>query len=225
MVTILIVEDDENIRKLMAMYLSREGYRVIEAADGMEALAIFDRELIDLMVADIMMPRKDGLSLTRELRDRRYSLPILIVTAKERIEDKRDGFLAGTDDYLVKPIDFDELCLRVGALLRRAEIQAAHRLTFGDVVLDSDDLTVTLSSGGQTDLTPKEFQLLFKLLSYPGRIFTRFNLMDDVWGYDSDSDERTVDVHIKRLRDKLGDVSAFSIVTVKGLGYKAVKNK
>jgi DNA-binding response OmpR family regulator len=223
MVTILIVEDDENIRKLMAMYLGREGYKVVEAADGVEALAIFDREPVDLMVADIMMPHKDGLSLTRELRDRRYSLPILIVTAKERIEDKRDGFLAGTDDYLVKPIDFDELCMRVRALLRRAEINASHQLKFGDVTLDSDNLTVTTGSG-EISCTQKEFQLLFKLLSYPGRIFTRFNLMDDVWGYDSDSDERTVDVHIKRLRDKLGDVSEFSIVTVKGLGYKAVKN-
>jgi DNA-binding response OmpR family regulator len=147
-----------------------------------------------------------------------------MVTAKERIEDKRQGFLAGTDDYMVKPIDFDELRMRVTALLRHAKINSERKLTVGDVVLDSDALTVECGSSVTLALPQKEFQLLFKLLSYPSEIFTRQNLLDEIWGYDTDSEERTVDVHIKRLREKLGDVKEFSIVTVKGLGYKAVKN-
>jgi DNA-binding response OmpR family regulator len=147
-----------------------------------------------------------------------------MVTAKERIEDKRQGFLAGTDDYMVKPIDFDELLMRVAALLRRAKINSERKITVGDVTLDYDTLTVKIGSSVTLALPQKEFQLLFKLLSYPSKIFTRQNLMDEIWGYDTDSEERTVDVHIKRLREKFGEVSEFTIVTVKGLGYKAVKN-
>jgi DNA-binding response OmpR family regulator len=219
MSVILVVEDDANIRKLITTYLKRDNHRALEAADGEAALDVLEREHIDLMIADIMMPTMDGYELTRELRDAHYDFPILMVTAKERIEDKRQGFLAGTDDYMVKPIDFDEMLMRVAALLRRAKINSERKITIGALTLDYDTLTV-----GNTALPQKEFQLLFKLLSYPSKIFTRQNLMDEIWGYDTDSEERTVDVHIKRLREKFGEVSEFSIVTVKGLGYKAVKN-
>jgi DNA-binding response OmpR family regulator len=219
MSVILVVEDDANIRKLLTTYLKRDNHRVLEAADGEAALDALEREHIDLLIADIMMPKMDGYELTRELRDAHYDFPILMVTARERIEDKREGFLAGTDDYMVKPLDFDELLLRVNALLRRAKINSERKITIGNITLDYDTLTV-----GNTTLPQKEFQLLFKLLSYPSKIFTRRDLMDEIWGYDTDSEERTVDVHIKRLREKFGDVQEFSIVTVKGLGYKAVKN-
>ncbi|MDR0839518.1 MAG: response regulator transcription factor [Oscillospiraceae bacterium] len=219
MSVILVVEDDANIRKLITTYLKRDNHRVLEAADGEAALDALEHEHIDLMIADIMMPKMDGYELTRELRDAHYDFPILMVTARERIEDKRQGFLAGTDDYMVKPIDFDELLLRVAALLRRAKINSERKITVGTLTLDYDTLTV-----GSTTLPQKEFQLLFKLLSYPSKIFTRQSLMDEIWGYDTDSEERTVDVHIKRLREKFGGVPEFSIVTVKGLGYKAVRN-
>jgi DNA-binding response OmpR family regulator len=221
---ILVVEDDANIRKLITTYLKRDNHRVLEAVDGEAALDVLEREHIDLMIADIMMPKMDGYELTRELRDAHYDFPILMVTAKERIEDKREGFLAGTDDYMVKPIDFDELLMRVAALLRRAKINSERKITVGDVTLDYDTLTVKIGSSVTLALPQKEFQLLFKLLSYPSKIFTRQNLMDEIWGYDTDSEERTVDVHIKRLREKFGEVSEFTIITVKGLGYKAVKN-
>jgi DNA-binding response OmpR family regulator len=221
--TILVVEDDQTIRKLMITYLQRDGYRILEADDGVDALDILDHEHIDLVIADVMMPRKDGFELTEDLRDAHFDFPILMVTAKERIEDKRKGFLAGTDDYMVKPIDFDEMRLRVSALLRRAKINSERKIVIGDVVLDADALVVTTSEG-EVALPQKEFQLLFKLLSYPGKIFTRQALMEEIWGYDSESEERTVDVHVKRLRDKFGELSEFSILTVKGLGYKAVKN-
>jgi DNA-binding response OmpR family regulator len=219
MSVILVVEDDANIRKLITTYLKRDNHRVLEAVDGEDALNVLEREHIDLMIADIVMPKTDGYELTRELRDAHYDFPILMVTAKERIEDKRQGFLAGTDDYMVKPIDFDEMLMRVSALLRRAKINSERKITIGTLMLDYDTLTV-----GNTTLPQKEFQLLFKLLSYPSKIFTRQNLMDEIWGYDTDSEERTIDVHIKRLREKFGDVGEFRIVTVKGLGYKAVKN-
>lgn len=223
MFAILIVEDEENIRKLMVTYLKRDGYRIFEAADGLEALDVLQREHVDLMIADIMMPKMDGLTLTENLRDAHYDFPILMVTAKERIEDKKKGFLAGTDDYMVKPIDFDEMLMRVAALLRRAKINAERQIVVGNVVLDYDTLTVK-TVDEEIMLPQKEFLLLFKLLSYPNKIFTRQNLMEEIWGYDTDSEERTVDVHIKRLRDKFGDLSEFSIITVKGLGYRAVKN-
>ncbi|MDR1422953.1 MAG: response regulator transcription factor [Coriobacteriales bacterium] len=221
--TLLIVEDDANIRKLAATYLQRDGYRILEAVDGEDALEVLDREPVDLMVADIMMPRLDGFTLTEQLRGAHYDFPILIMTAKERIEDKQRGFRAGTDDYLVKPIDFDELRLRVAALLRRAKINTERKITLGGLTLDQDSYTVRID-GEEVALPQKEFQLLFRLLSYPGKIFTRQSLMDDIWGYDTESDERTVDVHIKRLRDKFGERPEFSIVTAKGLGYKAVSN-
>jgi DNA-binding response OmpR family regulator len=223
MSVILVVEDDANIRRLMTTYLRRADHRVLEALDGAAALGVLERERVDLMVADVMMPRMDGYALTQCLREARFDFPVLMVTAKERIEDKRQGFLAGADDYMVKPIDFDEMLMRVAALLRRAKINTERKITIGAVLLDNDTLTVT-TAGGETSLPQKEFALLFKLLSYPSKIFTRQNLMDDIWGIGTDSEERTIDVHISRLREKFGGVREFSIVTVKGLGYKAVKN-
>jgi DNA-binding response OmpR family regulator len=223
MVNILVAEDNVNIRKLIATYLEAEGYRVLEAADGIEALDVCDRESIDLLVADIMMPGMDGYELVRSLRDSGYTLPVLMVTAKDEFDDKRQGFESGTDDYMVKPVDLDEMLLRVSALLRRARISTEKKITIGGVTADSETLTAS-GSGRQVTLPLKEFMLLFKLMSYPGRIFTRQDLMEKIWGLDNDTEERTVDVHIKRLREKFEETPEFTIVTVRGLGYKLVKN-
>lgn len=222
MFCILVAEDDKNLRRLMTAYLQGDGYQIYGAADGEEALQILESNKIDLLVCDIMMPGKDGYELTAAIREFDSELPILMVTARDTIEDKRKGFLSGTDDYMVKPIDMDEMLMRVAALLRRAQIVSEHRLVIGDVVLDYNALTVAVK-GKVVELPKKEFYLLFKLLSYPKQIFTRQQLMDEIWGYDSEADERTVDVHIKRLREKFGQSDAFKIVTVRGLGYKAEK--
>jgi len=222
MFTILVVDDQENIRKLIEAYLIRDGYRVFLAGDGQEALDIIDKTQIDMMIADIMMPNMDGITLTNELRTSLYTFPILMITAKDSIEDKKIGFRAGTDDYMVKPIDFDEMLLRVEALLRRAKIANEHRIVIGKVTLDYNTLTVTTEK--EAILLPKkEFYLLFKLLSYPQKIFTRRDLMDEIWGFDNETDERTVDVHIKRLREKFDDITEFKIETIRGLGYKVEK--
>ena len=222
MFNILVVEDDKNLRKLMTTVLKQNGYNVLNAEDGEQALAVIDASHVDLVISDIMMPKMDGYTLTDELRQSNNSLPILMVTAKETFDDKKKGFSMGTDDYMVKPIDMDEMLLRVTALLRRSHIINEHRLVIGNVALDYDALTV--SSNGNSILLPKkEFYLLFKLLSYPKQIFTRQQLMDEIWGMDAETDERTVDVHIKRLREKFADFSEFEIVTVRGLGYKAEK--
>jgi two-component system OmpR family response regulator len=223
MFNILVVDDNDNIRNLIITYLKREGYRTIAANDGVEAMTVLEKEHIDLMIADIMMPNMDGYTLTQDLRSANYDFPILMITAKERIEDKKKGFLAGTDDYMVKPIEFDEMLLRVSALLRRARINTEKRIVIGDVILDYNTLIVKTKTD-EILLPQKEFYLLFKLLSYPKKIFTRQDLMNDIWGYDTDSEERTVYVHIRRLREKFNDLAEFSIVTVKGLGYKAEKN-
>lgn len=222
MFNILIVEDDQNIRKLMQTVLRQNGYNTYCASDGDEALDVFDKEHIDLMICDIMMPNMDGYDLTESLRTANYTLPVLMVTAKESFSDKKKGFLVGTDDYMVKPIDVNEMILRVQALLRRSQIVNERKLVLGDVTLDYDALMV--SRDGETHTLPqKEFYLLFKLLSYPNVVFTRLQLMDEIWGMDSESDDRTVDVHIKRLRERFSDYPEFEIVTVRGLGYKAEK--
>ena len=221
---ILIVEDDKNLRRLMAAYLERDGYEVYHAEDGVQALQLLDSQHIDLIISDIMMPNMDGYELTEELRRADYKLPILMVTAKETFEDKKKGFLVGTDDYMVKPLDMEEMLLRVSALLRRANIANEHKLRVGDdILLDYDSLTVT-AHGKVYELPKKEFYLLFKLLSYPKKIFTRQQLMDEIWGMEAETDERTVDVHIKRLREKFDHLDEFKIVTIRGLGYKAEKN-
>lgn len=220
MFQILVVEDDKNLRKLMAAVLRQNGYEVLTADDGNDALEQLHETHIDLLISDIMMPNMSGYQLTKEIRRTRSELPILMVTAKESMDDKRKGFLLGTDDYMVKPIDMDELLLRVSALLRRARISNERRLSIGEIDLDYDSLIVRRGELSM-HLPVKEFMLLFKLLSYPERIFTRRQLMDEIWGPGAESDERTVDVHIKRLREKTSEFSEFEIQTVRGLGYRA----
>ena len=220
---ILVVEDNSDMRELFCTVLSDSGYNTISAADGLEALEIMDREYIDLIVVDVMMPGMDGYELTKTLREAKMELPILMVTAKDQFEDIQNGFRAGTDDYMIKPINVKELVLRVEALLRRAKISSEKKIVVGSTVLDYDALTVTIH-GVETILPQKEFYLLYKLLSYPNKIFTRQQLMDEIWGMFSETDERTVNTHINRLRDRFRDCTDFEIVTVRGLGYKVVKN-
>lgn len=220
MLNILIVEDDVNQLKIMSAFLRSYGYQTIPAADGEAALKILETEHVDMVISDIMMPKMDGYELTRQLRRYAPRLPILMVTAKGDFSDKQLGFLAGTDDYMVKPVDLDEMLLRVKALFRRADINSAQVVRAGEVEVDSRDWTVR-GGGLNLSLPKKEFLLLYTLLSYPGRIFTRSQLMDTVWGPDCETDERTVDVHIKRLREKLGERSEFRIATIRGLGYRA----
>jgi len=222
MFNILVVEDDKKLRQLFCTVLTRNGYRALSSVDGQDALNILDKEYVDLIISDIMMPHIDGYELTRTLREANFNLPILMVTAKENFADKQRGFLVGIDDYMVKPIDVNEMILRVGALLRRAKIVSDHKIECGNTLLDYDSLTV--SQHGDSILLPqKEFYLLYKLLSYPNKIFTKQQLMDNIWGMDSESDEHTVVVHINRLRERFKANTDFEIVTVRGLGYKAVK--
>lgn len=220
MFSILVVEDDEILNKMICVKLKQEAYRVFAAYDGEEALELLDKEHVDLIICDIMMPKMDGYQLTKELRSAAYTLPILMITAKNQMEDMEKGFHAGTDDYMIKPIHMKEMVLRVKALLRRAQIANEKKLKLGNTVLDYDALTVSIKEEVM-DLPPKEFYLLFKLLSNPNKIFTRQELMDEIWGMDSEADDRTVDSHIKKLRRKFEECPDFEIVTIRGLGYKA----
>lgn len=220
---ILVADDDKNTRLLFKAVLEAESYTVFTAENGNAALSLMDRHHIDLVVLDIMMPEMDGYEFTRLLRENRNELPILMVSAKQLPEDKHRGFIVGTDDYMTKPVDEEEMLLRIKALLRRAQIAMDHRIVVGDVVLDYDAMTVTKGSSTQ-ELPQKEFLLLYKLLSYPGKIFTRIQLMDEIWGVDSETGWETVTVHIGRLRKRFEGWSEFSIESVRGLGYKAVKN-
>ena len=221
MFKIMVVEDDHNARRLMATVLRQNGYEPICAVDGIDALEKMETHHVDLIVLDIMMPRMDGYEFTRTLREAGSEIPILMVTAKEGLQDKKMGFIIGTDDYMVKPVDEEEMLLRITALLRRSRIAADRRLQIGKTELNFNSMTVTVEGAGES-LPKKEFLLLFKLLSNPGRIFTRRQLMDEIWDMDSESDERTVDVHINRLRDKFRGNADFELSTVRGLGYKAV---
>jgi DNA-binding response OmpR family regulator len=218
---ILVVEDDLHARRLMQTVLEQHGYSVYTAKDGLEGLELLDQKHVDLVVLDVMMPRMDGFAFTKELRDGGSDLPILMVTARETPADVKRGFIIGTDDYMTKPVDEEEMLLRIAALLRRSRIASEKKLTVGDTVLDYNSYTVT-AAGKRYELPQKEFLLLFKLLSYQNKIFTRRQLMDEIWDMDSSSDERTVDVHINRLRDKFRDSPDFQIITIRGLGYKAV---
>jgi len=219
---VLVAEDNPNTRKLMETVLRREGYQVYTAQDGREALRLMDEQHIDIVLLDIMMPNMDGYTFTEELREGGNTTPILMVTAKQLPADKHKGFLAGTDDYMTKPVDMEEMLLRMRALLRRAQIVSSHRLSIGDVVLEYDSLTVTRGDERQT-LPQKEFYLLYKLLASPDKIFTRIQLMDEIWGMESESTDTTVNVHINRLRRRFENYSEFELVAVRGLGYKAVK--
>ena len=222
MIKILIVEDNDNLRKMIDIYLRQNNFETYLAKNGLEALDILEKNVIDLIVCDIMMPKMNGFEPIKELRCIYVDLPIIIVTAKESKEDKIVGFKLGTDDYMTKPIDLEELLMRIKALLRRYSIKNNHKLNIGDVELDYDKLSVTKNEES-IYLPKKEFYLLYKLLSYPGKIFTRMELMDDIWGMDSCSEEQTVNVHIRRLREKFKEYSEFEIITVRGLGYKVEK--
>ena len=223
MFQILVAEDDPSQRRLMRAVLQNAGYEVHPAADGAEALRLLDEIHIDLLVLDVMMPKLDGFELTRQLRDSGSALPILMVTARQLPEDKRAGFLVGTDDYMTKPVDEEEFLLRIRALLRRARIVTEHRIVLGEVTLDYDGLTVVRAGEESQTLPQKEFYLLYKLLAYPDKIFTRLQLMDEIWGMDSEAGENTVNVHINRLRNRFRDWPEFELVAVRGIGYKAVR--
>lgn len=222
MVKILVVDDDNNIRKLISIFLEKSGYKTFCAEDGEEALDIMDKQQFDIVICDIMMPKLDGYELVSDIRSIDQKIPILMITAKDTFEDKRKGFLLGTDDYMTKPIDLEEMNLRILALLRRAKISIDKKIELGNICIDLESRLVVTESE-TIELPKKEFELLFKLLNYPKKIFTRRQLMDDIWGMDSEADERTVDVHVKRLREKFDKYEEFEIITVRGLGYKAVK--
>ncbi len=222
MVRILVVDDDKNTRILLKAVLEEDNYTVLTAENGEDALQVLDDNHVDLVILDIMMPKMDGYEFTKTLRQSNNNLPILMVSAKQLPADKHKGFLVGTDDYMTKPIDEEEMLLRVKALLRRAKIANERKIVLGDVVLDYDCLTVS-KKGTVIELPQKEFMLLYKLLSYPGKIFTRIQLMDEIWGNDSESGWETVTVHIGRLRKRFDAWEEFEIVSVRGLGYKAVR--
>lgn len=219
MIKILVVEDHKNIRKLYADFLSQQGYYVLEAADGLAALDQIENVKIDLLVVDVMMPRMDGYTLSRAIREVNPHLPILMITAKDQVDDKITGFKAGVDDYMVKPIELSEFLVRIQALLRRAKVSLTQSIQFKHSTLDERQHLVRVE-GTSYDLPKKEFELLFKLASYPNKVFTRTQLLEEIWGYDVDSDERTIDVHIKRLRDKFENNPDFEIKTIRGLGYR-----
>ena len=222
MLQILVVDDDKNTRLLLKAVLQAEGYTVCTAENGEQALELLDKEHIDLAILDIMMPKMDGYEFTKTLRESDNNLPILMISAKQLPADKQKGFLVGTDDYMTKPIDETEMLLRIKALLRRARIVNERRIVVGDAVLDYDSFTVS-KPGIRMELPQKEFLLLYKLLSYPGKIFTRIQLMDEIWGADCETGWETVTVHIGRLRKRFEGWQEFEIISVRGLGYKAVK--
>ena len=222
MFRILIAEDDAELRQLFMHVLTRNGYEATGVDNGRKALDALQAEYFDLVISDIMMPVMDGYELVRAIRAEGRQIPVLMITAKDAFDDMRMGFNSGTDDYMVKPVNVNEMVLRVRALLRRAQMLTDRRLTIGGTMMEIDSLTVT-HDGVSTVLPQKEFMLLYKMASFPGKIFTRQQLMDEIWGYDSESDTHTVDVHIGRLRDRFRDNKDFKIVTIRGVGYKVVK--
>ncbi|MGI6006774.1 MAG: response regulator transcription factor [Ruminococcus sp.] len=222
MFKILIAEDDRELSLLFQRVLTKNGYQVKCAADGEEALELLEREYMDLLITDIMMPGMDGYELVSSIRESKINIPILMITAKEAFDDMRQGFLLGTDDYMVKPINVNEMVLRVGALLRRAQMINDRVLAMGSTVLEFESMSVTVA-GKNMVLPQKEFLLLYKMMSYPGKIFTRQQIMDDIWGIDTETDPHTVDVHIGRLRERFRDSGDFEIITMRGIGYKVVK--
>lgn len=222
MFKILIAEDDTELLTLFKRVLTKSGYMVKGVANGQEALDALDNEYFDIIISDIMMPVMDGYKLVRSMRDAGITIPVLMITAKDAFDDMRMGFLSGTDDYMVKPVNINEMVLRVGALLRRAKMINDRRQVIGSTVLEYDSMTVT--TGSKSIVLPqKEFMLLYKMASYPGRIFTRQQIMDDIWGYDTETAPHTVDVHIGRLREHFRDNPDFQIITMRGVGYKVVK--
>lgn len=219
---ILIVEDDYKLRQVFVRALSREGYAIKAVSNGQEALEAIDQDFYNLIITDIMMPVMDGYELVRELRDAGDTTPVLMITAKDAFDDMRQGFRSGTDDYMTKPVNVNEMILRVEALLRRADIMNSRRLVIGGTTLEWDSYTV-ITEEESLVLPQKEFMLLYKLASYPNRLFTRQQIMNEIWGYDNESDTHTVDVHIAKLRERFRDSKDFKIVTMRGVGYKVVK--
>lgn len=222
MLKILIAEDDCELRQLFSHVLIKNGYEIKGVSNGKEAKEALDNDYYDMIISDIMMPVVDGYELVRHLREAGNTTPVLMITAKDAFDDMRQGFLSGTDDYMVKPVNVNEMVLRVGALLRRAQMINDRRQVIGSTILECDSLTV-ITEGETSVLPQKEFMLLYKMASFSGRIFTRQQLMDEIWGYDSDSDTHTVDVHIGRLRERFRDSKDFKIVTIRGVGYKVVR--
>lgn len=221
MFSILVCEDDFAIKTMISTKLKQENYSVYTVQNGQEALNLMGKQQIDLVISDIMMPEMDGYEFVQTLRETKHTLPILMITAKSQLESLEAAFKLGVDDYMVKPLRLEELVLRVKALLRRSQLEAEKVLTFTHTRLDYNALTMTeLTTGEQLQIPPKEFFLLYKLLSYPEKIFTRLDLLDDIWGMEEDYDERLIDACIKRLRQKLKGNEDFDIVTVRGLGYK-----
>lgn len=224
MISILVVEDDQDLNQTVCSVLKRHGYSVSGASSANEAFSLMFDNKFDLVISDIMMPKVDGFELAETIRQLDHNMPIMFMTARGDLESKQIGFRIGIDDYMVKPIDFGEMLLRVGALLRRAKIEANKRLTIGKFVMDADE-HVAYNGTESIAFTMREFELVFKLLSFPKKTFTRGQLMDDFWGIDTNTSTRTVDVYMTKIRDKLADVNDFEIVTVRGLGYKAVPNE
>ncbi|MBR5430552.1 MAG: response regulator transcription factor [Firmicutes bacterium] len=222
MFQILVVEDDAQLQQLFCRVLNKNGYTTLSACDGEEALARLEHEHVDLIISDIMMPKMNGYQLVTALREADMAIPVLMITARDGFDDMRRGFLSGTDDYMVKPVNVNEMVLRVQALLRRAQMVSERRVTLGGTVLDLGSFAVRRGTE-QTELPQKEFLLLYKLASFPNHIFTRQQLMDEIWGLDSETESRTVDVHINRLRDRFRDNPDFQISTIRGVGYKLVR--
>ena len=222
MATILIVDDNTKIRKLIDIYLRREGFTTIQAENGAQVMPILDAHVVDLIIADIMMPEMDGYTLLQTLRENKIETPVLIATAKTQFTDKKRGFSLGADDYMTKPLDLEEMVLRVRALLRRSRIYSENQIVLGRITLDYQSLEVRTPSEVVV-LPQKAFYLLYKLFSYDTRIFTRQELMDDIWGLDTETNPRTVDVHIKRLRERFEGIPELEIQTIRGLGYKGVQ--
>ncbi len=220
MINILVLEDDLDIRKIITDYLKSQGFKTFQARITKEAFEIIEKNKIDILITDVMLPNQNGFEFTKELRNSNYDFPILMITAKETINDKEQGFISGADDYMVKPLILKELLLRVNALLKRSKVITDKKLVIGNTILDSEAYTIEVNNGN-IELTKKEFQLLFKLLSNPNKIFTKEILMEDIWGFDSNSYDTTIKVHVSKIRDKVHS-DDFEIVTVKGLGYKGV---
>ncbi len=224
MFRILVTEDDRELRQLFRRVLENSGYEVAEAADGQEALNVLENTYIDLIISDIMMPRVDGYELVRSVRQAGIRIPVLMITARDAFQDMQRGFVSGTDDYMAKPVNVNEMVLRVGALLRRAQMISERREIIGGTVLDYDSFCL-ISGGESVQLPQKEFLLLYKMFASPGRVFTRQQLMDDIWGLETETDPHTVEVHIGRLRERFHDNPDFDIVTIRGIGYKVVRKQ
>lgn len=224
MYNVLVVEDDANILKLMSIRLKKSGFNVLQAENAKEALDVIHSGDADIMVADVMMPGMDGFRLVEKIREEGNRMPIILATAKESLADKKEGFNCGADDYMVKPIEHEELVLRINALIKRADFRREKKLTVGSVTLDYEKLSVYNDKGEEAQLSKKEFLILFRLISYPEKIFTKSQLMDEFWGYESDTYSDTVKVHINRIRNKIAKFPEIDVVTVRGLGYRGIKN-